>query len=54
MKFGERYCLCLKETDLNKLASWHTDLDLSHPIEVMTDMTKVVNYLQFSKYRGFF
>jgi nucleoside-diphosphate-sugar epimerase len=31
----------LKETDLNKLASpWHTDLDLSRPIEVMTDMTK--------------
>ncbi len=31
----------LKEPDLNRLASaWHTDLDLSRPIEVMTDMSK--------------
>lgn len=31
----------LKESDLNRLASaWHTDLDLSRPLEVMTDMTK--------------
>ncbi|MCX2477936.1 SDR family oxidoreductase [Pedobacter sp. MC2016-15] len=31
----------LKESDLSKLASaWHTDLDLSRPIEVMTDMSK--------------
>lgn len=31
----------LKETNINQLASaWHTDLDLSRPIEVMTDMTK--------------
>ncbi len=31
----------LTEPDLNRLASaWHTDLDLSRPIEVMTDMAK--------------
>ncbi len=31
----------LTEPDLNRLASaWHTDLDLSRPIEVMTDMSK--------------
>lgn len=31
----------LKESNINQLASaWHTDLDLSRPIEVMTDMTK--------------
>lgn len=31
----------LVESDLNRLASpWHTDLDLSRPIEVMTDMSK--------------
>jgi len=31
----------LKEPDLNRLASaWHTDLDLSRPLEVMTDMSK--------------
>ncbi|WP_432713006.1 SDR family oxidoreductase [Pedobacter sp.] len=31
----------LKEPNLNRLASaWHTDLDLSRPIEVMTDMSK--------------
>lgn len=31
----------LNEPDLNRLASaWHTDLDLSRPIEVMTDMSK--------------
>lgn len=31
----------LKEADLERLASaWHTDLDLSRPIEVMTDMAK--------------
>ena len=31
----------LKETNLNRLASpWHTDLDLSRPLEVMTDMSK--------------
>lgn len=32
---------CLKEQDINRLATaWHTDLDLSRPIEVMTDMSK--------------
>ena len=31
----------LKESDLNRLASpWHTDADLGHPIEVVTDMSK--------------
>lgn len=31
----------LVESDLNRLASaWHTDLDLSRPLEVMTDMTR--------------
>ena len=31
----------LKEPDLNRLTSaWHTDLDLSRPLEVMTDMSK--------------
>lgn len=31
----------LVEADLNRLASpWHTDLDLSRPIEVMTDMAR--------------
>lgn len=31
----------LKESDLDRLASaWHTDLDLSRPLEVMTDMSK--------------
>lgn len=31
----------LKEENLSRLASpWHTDLDLSRPIEVMTDMSK--------------
>jgi nucleoside-diphosphate-sugar epimerase len=31
----------LVEPDLNRLASaWHTDLDLSRPLEVMTDMTR--------------
>lgn len=31
----------LIEEDLNQLASaWHTDLDLSRPLEVMTDMSK--------------
>ena len=31
----------LTELNLNRLASaWHTDLDLSRPIEVMTDMSK--------------
>lgn len=31
----------LKESDLTKLASpWHTDLDLSRPVEIMTDMSK--------------
>lgn len=31
----------LKENDLSKLASaWHTDLDLSRPMEIMTDMSK--------------
>ena len=31
----------LKEKDLNRLASsWHTDLDLGRPIEVMTNMSK--------------
>ncbi|CAM3546879.1 SDR family oxidoreductase [Sphingobacterium prati] len=30
----------LEEEDLNKVSSaWHTDLDLSRPIEIMTDMT---------------
>jgi hypothetical protein len=34
----------LVESDLSRLASpWHTDLDLGRPIEVMTDMSKVVN-----------
>lgn len=31
----------LVESDINRLASsWHTDLDLSRPLEVMTDMTR--------------
>lgn len=31
----------LKENNLSKLASpWHSDLDLSRPIEIMTDMSK--------------
>jgi len=31
----------LKESDLSKIASaWHTDLDLSRPIEVVTDVSK--------------
>lgn len=31
----------LKENEINRLASaWHTDLDLSRPMEVMTDMSK--------------
>ena len=31
----------LKESDLSQLASaWHTDLNLSHPFENMTDMSK--------------
>jgi nucleoside-diphosphate-sugar epimerase len=31
----------LREADITRLASpWHTDLDLSRPIEVMTDMSK--------------
>ncbi len=31
----------LKECNLSKLASaWHTDLDLSRPMEIMTDMSK--------------
>lgn len=31
----------LRESDLTKLASpWHTDLDLSRPVEIMTDMSK--------------
>lgn len=31
----------LKESKLSKLASaWHTDLDLSRPMEIMTDMSK--------------
>lgn len=31
----------LKESNLSKLASaWHTDLDLSRPMEIMTDMSK--------------
>ncbi|WP_443946996.1 SDR family oxidoreductase [Pedobacter sp. AW1-32] len=41
----------LKEPDLNRLASaWHTDLDLSRPIEVMTDMTKS-RKLGFTEYQ---
>ena len=36
-----RHILGLVESDLNRLASaWHTDLDLSRPLEVMTDMTR--------------
>lgn len=31
----------LKENQLSKFASaWHTDLDLSRPMEIMTDMSK--------------
>jgi len=41
----------LVEPDLNRLASaWHTDLDLSRPIEVMTDMTKS-RKLGFTEYQ---
>lgn len=42
----------LAEPDLNRLASaWHTDLDLSRPIEVMTDMTRS-RALGFSVYQN--
>ncbi|MBE5319681.1 SDR family oxidoreductase [Pedobacter sp. MR2016-19] len=39
LKIAKKYNL--KEKDLSRLATaWHTDLDLSRPIEVMTDMSK--------------
>ena len=42
----------LAEPDLHQLASaWHTDLDLSRPIEVMTDMTRS-RQLGFSAYQS--
>jgi nucleoside-diphosphate-sugar epimerase len=42
----------LIEPDMNKLASaWHTDLDLSRPIEVMTDMSKS-RKLGFTAYKS--
>jgi nucleoside-diphosphate-sugar epimerase len=42
----------LVEPDLNRLVSpWHTDLDLSRPIEVMTDMAKS-RKLGFSAYQA--
>ncbi|UFH55878.1 SDR family oxidoreductase [Spirosoma sp. KNUC1025] len=41
----------LNEPDLNRLASaWHTDLDLSRPIEVMTDMANS-RKLGFTRYQ---
>ncbi|MFL9830660.1 SDR family oxidoreductase [Flavobacterium sp. ST-87] len=41
----------LAESNLNRLASpWHTDLDLSRPIEVMTDMSKS-RKLGFTEYQ---
>ncbi len=41
----------LREPDLDRLASaWHTDLDLSRPIEVMTDMARS-RQLGFSAYQ---
>jgi len=42
----------LAEPNLDRLASaWHTDLDLSRPIEVMTDMSKSRN-LGFTAYQN--
>ncbi len=44
----------LKENDLSKLASaWHTDLDLSRPMEIMTDMSKS-RKLGFTTYKPTF
>ncbi|ERM81985.1 hypothetical protein P872_07460 [Rhodonellum psychrophilum GCM71 = DSM 17998] len=41
----------LKENNLSKLASaWHTDLDLSRPIEIMTDMS-LSRKLGFTTYK---
>jgi len=42
----------LEEEDLGQLASaWHTDLDLSRPLEVMTDMSKS-RQLGFTSYKS--